>query len=160
MSECSGGCDAVLQVRSSQIINRQRGGPRYRLSRKTVIEAISKAYRTKAAVVSADPRGCTPQLQMTPDFTLKTAFPGPSGEESIGINARSRAEESLGISAPAHSGHRGSRRWRNLLNCIDRDGKNSGFDLDLINSVKLDTQLPVIASSGAGNPAHFEEVVY
>jgi glutamine amidotransferase/cyclase len=45
-----------------------------------------------------------------------------------------------------------------LLNCIDKDGSNSGFDLELINDVKAAISIPVIASSGAGNPAHFQEV--
>ena len=45
-----------------------------------------------------------------------------------------------------------------LLNCIDKDGTNSGFDLELIREVKGAIQIPVIASSGAGNPGHFAEV--
>jgi glutamine amidotransferase/cyclase len=45
-----------------------------------------------------------------------------------------------------------------LLNCIDKDGTNSGFDLELINAVKGAVTIPVIASSGAGNAAHFYEV--
>jgi glutamine amidotransferase/cyclase len=45
-----------------------------------------------------------------------------------------------------------------LLNCIDRDGTNSGFDIELINSVKDAVSIPVIASSGAGCPEHFREV--
>ena len=45
-----------------------------------------------------------------------------------------------------------------LLNCIDRDGTNSGFDLELIEQVKGAVKIPVIASSGAGNPAHFQEI--
>jgi glutamine amidotransferase/cyclase len=45
-----------------------------------------------------------------------------------------------------------------LLNCIDRDGTNSGFDLELINAVKSAVGIPVIASSGAGSAQHFLEV--
>ena len=45
-----------------------------------------------------------------------------------------------------------------LLNCIDRDGTNAGFDLELINAVKQAVTIPVIASSGAGCEAHFLEV--
>jgi glutamine amidotransferase/cyclase len=45
-----------------------------------------------------------------------------------------------------------------LLNCIDKDGTNSGFDLELIRSVKAAVKIPVIASSGAGNAGHFAEV--
>ena len=45
-----------------------------------------------------------------------------------------------------------------LLNCIDKDGTNSGFDLELINAVKGAVSIPVIASSGAGCSEHFYEV--
>ncbi|RMD42814.1 hypothetical protein DV735_g2329, partial [Chaetothyriales sp. CBS 134920] len=45
-----------------------------------------------------------------------------------------------------------------LLNAIDRDGSNRGYDLELINLAKRSVTIPVIASSGAGNPDHFSEV--
>lgn len=45
-----------------------------------------------------------------------------------------------------------------LLNCIDKDGSNSGYDLELIRDVKACIKIPVISSSGAGNPTHFEQV--
>ncbi|MBW2412656.1 MAG: imidazole glycerol phosphate synthase HisHF, partial [Deltaproteobacteria bacterium] len=45
-----------------------------------------------------------------------------------------------------------------LLNCIDRDGTNAGFDLELINAVHQAVSIPVIASSGAGCAEHFNEV--
>jgi len=45
-----------------------------------------------------------------------------------------------------------------LLNSIDKDGSNSGFDIDLVNFVKSSVRIPVIASSGAGKASHFVEV--
>jgi glutamine amidotransferase/cyclase len=45
-----------------------------------------------------------------------------------------------------------------LLNCIDKDGTNSGYDIELINAVKNAVTIPVIASSGAGCVEHFLEV--
>uniref|UniRef100_A0A7S2RIR9 Glutamine amidotransferase domain-containing protein n=1 Tax=Mucochytrium quahogii TaxID=96639 RepID=A0A7S2RIR9_9STRA len=45
-----------------------------------------------------------------------------------------------------------------LLNSIDKDGKNSGFDIALVNAVSDAVGIPVIASSGAGAPCHFVEV--
>ena len=45
-----------------------------------------------------------------------------------------------------------------LLNCIDRDGTNSGYDIELINAVKNAVSIPVIASSGAGRVEHFYQV--
>ena len=45
-----------------------------------------------------------------------------------------------------------------LLNCIDKDGTNSGFDIELINHIREAVSIPVIASSGAGKVDHFSEV--
>ena len=45
-----------------------------------------------------------------------------------------------------------------LLNCIDKDGKKSGFDLPFVSAMKAAVGIPVIASSGAGCAAHFSEV--
>lgn len=44
-----------------------------------------------------------------------------------------------------------------LLNCMDQDGSNSGYDLDLIKMVKAAVSIPVIASSGAGKVQHFAD---
>ena len=45
-----------------------------------------------------------------------------------------------------------------LLNCMDKDGTNSGYDLELTRMVKDKVTIPVIASSGAGCAEHFEDV--
>lgn len=45
-----------------------------------------------------------------------------------------------------------------MLNSIDQDGTNSGFGFELVNDVKSPVKIPVIASSGAGNPSHFKNV--
>ena len=45
-----------------------------------------------------------------------------------------------------------------LLNCIDKDGTNSGFDIELIRAVRSAVTIPVIASSGAGCEDHFVDV--
>ena len=45
-----------------------------------------------------------------------------------------------------------------LLNCIDKDGTNGGFDIELINHIRDNVSIPVIASSGAGKVEHFSEV--
>jgi glutamine amidotransferase/cyclase len=45
-----------------------------------------------------------------------------------------------------------------LLNCIDKDGPNSGFDIELVKHISESVTIPVIASSGAGKVEHFSEV--
>ena len=45
-----------------------------------------------------------------------------------------------------------------LLKCIDKGGTNSGFDIELINHIRNNVTIPVIASSGTGKVKHFSEV--
>jgi imidazole glycerol-phosphate synthase subunit HisF len=46
-----------------------------------------------------------------------------------------------------------------LLNSIDADGVQAGFDQPLIRAVRAAVTVPVIASGGAGEPAHFAPAV-
>ena len=44
-----------------------------------------------------------------------------------------------------------------LLNCVERDGTLSGYDLDLIRDVASIVRIPVIACGGAGSYEHLRE---
>ncbi len=46
-----------------------------------------------------------------------------------------------------------------LVTSMDRDGTNSGYDLDLIRAITDIVSVPVIASGGAGNKQHFLEAI-
>lgn len=132
-----------------------------KLSGSTSIEQIARAYGNQAVVVSVDPkRVYVDRPEATHHATLETSFPGPRGEKlcwyacttrggretrNVDVVELVRAVEAMGAGEI-------------LLNCIDRDGTNAGFDLELIRQVKSATRLPVIASSGAGIPNHFTEV--
>lgn len=132
-----------------------------RLSRTTAIETISAAYGNQAVVVSVDPkRVYTKSPNETGHHAIKTQYPGPSGEEYCwyqctikgGREGRDIDVHQLVIAVEAMGA------GEILLNCIDKDGSSSGFDLELINDVKSSVKIPVISSSGAGSPAHFEQV--
>ncbi len=45
-----------------------------------------------------------------------------------------------------------------LLTSMDKDGSKDGFDLELTRAVRSAVEVPVIASGGAGNKEHFNEV--
>ena len=45
-----------------------------------------------------------------------------------------------------------------LLNCIDKKGNNSDFDIELTNHIRNKLIIPVIASGDAGKVEHFSEV--
>ncbi len=125
------------------------------------IETISEVYGSQAVVISVDPRRVYVNApDEVPHQVIETAFPGPNGErfcwyqctvkggrEGAPLDAvtLARVTQTLGAGEI-------------LLNCIDKDGTNSGFDLELINAVKSAVTIPVIASSGAGRVAHFFEV--
>ncbi|KAL3469462.1 hypothetical protein BJX99DRAFT_251982 [Aspergillus californicus] len=131
------------------------------LSGTTAIETISKAYGNQAVVVSVDPkRVYVSRPEDTNHHTIQTKYPDAAGQafcwyqctvkggretRDIDVCQLVRAVEAMGAGEI-------------LLNCIDKDGSNSGFDLELVNQVKSATTIPVIASSGAGVPKHFEEV--
>lgn len=46
-----------------------------------------------------------------------------------------------------------------VLNSMDSDGMTTGYDLDLISEVAARTEVPIIASGGAGSPDHMVEAV-
>lgn len=132
-----------------------------KLSGTTAIEQISSAYGNQAVVVSVDPkRVYVPKSEETKHNTILTAFPGPNGEDrcwyacTIKGGRETRDMDVVELVQAVEAMGAGEI----LLNCIDKDGTNSGFDLELIDQVKNAVTIPVIASSGAGNPGHFEEV--
>ena len=132
-----------------------------KLSGKTAIETITAAYGNQAVVVSVDPRRhYVKSPSETIHHTVKTTDMGPSGEQycwyqctikggregrDIDVCQLVTAVEAMGAGEI-------------LLNCIDRDGSNQGYDLELINHVKRAIKIPVISSSGAGRPEHYEQV--
>jgi glutamine amidotransferase/cyclase len=44
------------------------------------------------------------------------------------------------------------------LNCVDSDGTNLGFDIELINAVKNSVSIHVMASNGDVRVEHFYEI--
>ncbi len=122
------------------------------------IEQIARVYGNQAVVISVDPRRVYVDL---PDSvkheTINTVFPGPNGEQycwyQCTIKGGREGRELDAITLAKVCEQLGAGEI--LLNCIDKDGTNSGFDLELINVVKNAVSIPVIASSGAGNAAHF-----
>ncbi|KAI2606127.1 imidazole glycerol phosphate synthase HisHF [Hypoxylon fragiforme] len=148
------GSDAVLAAEEYYAVGRKLFG-------NTAIEQISKAYGNQAVVISVDPkRVYVPMADATRHNTIKTSFPGPKGEDhcwyacTIKGGRETRDLDVVELVQAVEAMGAGEI----LLNCIDRDGTNSGFDLELINQVKSSIRIPVVASSGAGNPGHFEEV--
>lgn len=147
------GSDAVLIVEEYLKTGEKTG--------ESSIETISAVYGNQAVVVSIDPRRVyisSPHETAHP--VIETAYPGPKGEKycwyqcTIKGGREGRDVDAVTLARVCELLGAGEI----LLNCIDRDGTNSGFDLELINSVKSAVTIPVIASSGAGSAQHFLEV--
>ncbi|KAH9267217.1 imidazoleglycerol phosphate synthase, cyclase subunit [Batrachochytrium salamandrivorans] len=136
-----------------------RGGVKYG---DTSIEQISKAYGAQAVVVSVDPRRVYVHTedQAAGYHTVACDVPGPSGEllcwyqctvkggregRDLDVRQLVTACEALGAGEI-------------LLNCMDRDGTNSGFEHSLLCEAKSSVKIPVIASSGAGCVEHFSSM--
>jgi glutamine amidotransferase/cyclase len=128
----------------------------------SAIETIARAYGRQAVVVSIDPKRV---------YVDASSYEGPrrdelilgSGEEegkawwyrctvSGGREARDLSVVELARGAEILGA------GEILLNSIDRDGTGRGFDLDLVNVVRRNVSIPVVASSGAGKKEHFVDV--
>src|SRR5918997_525988 len=86
---------------------------------------------------------------------------------------RDGAVTDSGFEITTHGGRRGTGRdaveWvvqaaelgvgEVLLNSMDADGTRAGFDTELIRAVRREVTVPVIASGGAGETAHFPPAV-
>ncbi len=127
----------------------------------SAIEEIARVYGNQAVVISVDPRRVyVKSPRDTKHRVIRTQFPGPEGESfcwyqcTIKGGREGRDLDAVTFSRACEELGAGEI----LLNCIDRDGTNQGFDLELINAVKGAVSIPVIASSGAGCAEHFLEV--
>ncbi len=147
------GSDAVLIVEDYLKTGRKTG--------RSAIEAISAVYGSQAVVVSIDPRRVyVDDPSRVPHHVIETAVPGPRGERycwyecTIKGGREGRPVDAVTLARACETLGAGEI----LLNCIDRDGTNRGFDLELVTAVKAAVTIPVIASSGAGCAAHFLEV--
>jgi len=91
----------------------------------------------------------------------------------LSVDARRAAGTDSGFEVTTHGGRRSAGldavEWARraaelgageiLLNAMDADGTEDGFDLDLIRLVRSEVDIPVIASGGAGKAEHFPPAV-
>jgi imidazole glycerol-phosphate synthase subunit HisF len=91
----------------------------------------------------------------------------------LSVDARRAPDTDSGFEVTTHGGRRGAGldavAWAKhaaelgageiLLNAMDADGTQDGFDLDLVRAVRREVSVPVIASGGAGRLEHFPPAV-
>jgi len=147
------GSEAVLAVEEYLRTGKRSGT--------SAIEQISLVYGAQAVVISVDPRRVFVDSPAdTPHHTIETTSLGPNGEKfcwyqcTIKGGREGRDIDVVQLTTICERLGAGEI----LLNCIDRDGSNSGFDHELIRQVRAAVTIPVIASSGAGSAQHFVDV--
>lgn len=165
------GSDAVYAVEAMLAAGGAKTGT-------TGIETISYAYGAQAVVVSIDPKRAYAHsladvpanhranavdlagpLPESPSDALKSDL-GPNGERFCWYQCTVRGGRELRDLDVVQlaQGVEALGAGEILLNSVDRDGSKAGFDLRLVNQVRRNVRIPVVASSGAGKVEDFGEV--
>ncbi|MEY8209590.1 imidazole glycerol phosphate synthase subunit HisF [Corynebacterium sp. MNWGS58] len=111
------------------------------IARPELLRELSRRFGSQCIVLSVDAR----RAPHTPSGFEVTTH---GGSKSADLDAIEwvRTGEELGVGEI-------------LLNSMDGDGTKAGFDLELIAAVREHTNLPVIASGGAGAAEHFPPAI-
>lgn len=107
------------------------------ICRPAVIDEITQRFGNQVLVLSLDARR---EAGMPSGFGVTTH----GGSRPAGLDAVSWARESVA---------RGVGEI--LLNSMDADGTTDGFDLEMIEAIRAEVDVPLIASGGAGRVEHF-----
>ncbi|WP_067462796.1 imidazole glycerol phosphate synthase subunit HisF [Actinomadura macra] len=108
-----------------------------------------------------------------PEFLREAAHRFGSQCVVLSVDARRAETTASGFEVTTHGGREGTgidavewaRRGQELgvgeilLNSMDADGTKAGFDLEMLGRVRETVTVPVIASGGAGDLAHFAPAV-
>ncbi len=111
------------------------------IDRPELVAEIADRFGSQVLVLSVDARRATGA-----DSGFEVTTHGgrrPAGLDAVGWAARG-AELGAG---------------EILLNAMDADGTQDGFDVELIGAVRGEVTIPVVASGGAGRPEHFAPAV-
>ncbi|MDO4259522.1 MAG: imidazole glycerol phosphate synthase subunit HisF [Actinomycetaceae bacterium] len=107
-----------------------------------VIARIADRFGNQVLVLSVDARRCPEGVLTDSGFEVTTH----GGRRSTGVDAIEWAVRGAELGA-----------GEILLNSMDADGVRTGFDVEMLGQVRRAVGVPVIASGGAGEVAHFVE---
>ncbi|MBO0843715.1 MAG: imidazole glycerol phosphate synthase subunit HisF, partial [Nocardioides sp.] len=111
------------------------------IHRPELVAEIADRFGNQVLVLSVDARRAS---GTTSGFEVTTH----GGTKSAGLDAIEWAVKATELGA-----------GEILLNAMDADGTEDGFDVDLIKAVRSEVSIPVIASGGAGRADHFPAAV-
>ena len=133
------------------------------------IDALLRAGADKVSINSA--------AVARPDFLSEAALRFGSQCVVLAVDARRVPGGApgcpSGFEVTTHGGRRGTGldavEWARraadagageiLLTSMDADGTTSGFDTEMLAAIRAAVTIPLVASGGAGEPAHFAEAV-
>ena len=105
------------------------------IHRPELVAEIADRFGNQVLVISVDARRTTGDQRTDSGFEVTTH----GGRKSTGLDAVAWAARAAELGA-----------GEILLNAMDADGTQDGFDLELIRAVRREVTIPVIASGGAG----------
>ncbi|MBD8062349.1 imidazole glycerol phosphate synthase subunit HisF [Oceanitalea stevensii] len=112
------------------------------VARPELLSEVAERFGRQVIVLSVDARRCRDGATTPSGYEVTTH----GGRRGTGIDAVAWAVEAA---------ERGAGEI--LLNSIDADGTEDGFDIEMLTAVRGRVNVPLIASGGAGSAAHFTE---
>ena len=114
------------------------------VERPELVAAIAERFGNQVLVLSVDARRCPPGTATKTGWEVTTH----GGRRGTGVDAVEWAARAADLGA-----------GEILLNSMDADGTQDGYDLPLIAAVREAVEVPVVASGGAGKLEHFAPAV-
>ncbi len=112
------------------------------VARPELLAEAAQRFGSQCVVLSVDARRAAGDLPSGFEVTTH------GGRRGTGIDAVAWAARAVGLGV-----------GEILLNSMDADGTKAGFDTEMIRAVRAAVTVPVIASGGAGELAHFAPAV-
>jgi imidazole glycerol-phosphate synthase subunit HisF len=114
------------------------------IARPQLVSEIADRFGSQVLVLSADVRRRPGSAGDAPEFEVTTH----GGRRGTGLDAIEWCVRAAELGA-----------GEVLLNSMDADGTRDGFDLELIERVRSELHIPLVASGGAGAVDHFAPAV-
>ncbi|NKY38750.1 imidazole glycerol phosphate synthase subunit HisF [Cellulomonas sp. H30R-01] len=112
------------------------------IARPELISEIAHRFGSQVLTISIDARRVTGDVRTDSGYEVTTH----GGKRGTGLDAVAWAARAAELGA-----------GEVLLNSMDADGTEAGFDLEMIGDVRREVRIPLVASGGAGTVQHFVE---